>query len=89
MSLARSLRSQVPSLRLVLNMGSGSLKAQLRRANRAQAGLALIMGEAELGQRRVTVKFLQQERDQQMLDLGDLAEFLHSQVAELEGTAGV
>lgn len=88
MSLARGLRSQVPSLRLVLNMGSGSMKAQLRRANRAGAGLALIMGDAEIEQRRVTVKFLQEERDQQLLDLDDLAEFLRSQVAEYKGTAG-
>ncbi len=88
MPLAQRLRSQIPGLRLVLNMASGSLKAQLRRADRARAGIALIMGDAELKQRRLTVKFLQEERDQQQLDLDDLAEFLRSRVAEPNGTTG-
>ncbi|HYW75781.1 MAG TPA: histidine--tRNA ligase [Gammaproteobacteria bacterium] len=82
MVLAQQLRSQVPSLRLVLNMGSGSLKAQLRRADKARAGVALIMGDAELEQHRVTVKFLREKRDQQALDWGDLKEFLRVRVAE-------
>lgn len=86
MAMAQRLRSQIPDLRLMLNMGSGSLKAQLRRADRAQAGIALIMGDSEFEQRRVTVKFLREERDQQSLDLDDLTGFLRARVIEQNGT---
>ncbi len=82
MALAQQLRSQVPGLRLILNMGSGSLKAQLRRADKTGAGIALIMGDAELEQRRVTVKFLHEKRDQQALDWADLAGFIRARVVE-------
>ncbi len=88
MALTQQLRSQIPALRLILNMGSGSLKAQLRRADRAQAEMALIMGESEFEQHRVTVKFLREKCDQQSLDLDDLAEFLRARVDEKNGTTG-
>lgn len=76
MALTERLRRDEPHLRLILNMGGGSLKAQLRRANRAGAGLALILGESELEQHRVTVKFLQHDAEQQSVTMADLGAFL-------------
>ena len=86
MVLAQQLRSQIPALRLILNMGSGSLKAQLRRADRARAEIVLIMGDAELEQHRVTVKFLQEKRDQQSVDRDELTGFIRARVVEENGT---
>ncbi len=88
MTLTQRLRSQIPGLRLILNMGSGSLKAQLRRADRAEAEVALIMGDSEFEQQRVTVKFLREKRDQQSLDLDELTGFLSGRVVEKNGTTG-
>ena len=48
----------MPKLRLVLNAGGGKLPAQLKRADRAGARLALILGEAETARQVVQVKSL-------------------------------
>ncbi|MGH8446351.1 MAG: ATP phosphoribosyltransferase regulatory subunit, partial [Solimonas sp.] len=56
--LAEQLREALPGLRLVLHAGGGKLAAQLKRADRSGAGLALILGDAETGDRTVQVKSL-------------------------------
>lgn len=56
--LAESLRDALPGLSLVLNAGGGKLAAQLKRADRSGAALALILGEAETARRLVQVKSL-------------------------------
>jgi len=56
--LAESLRDALPALRLVLNAGGGKLPAQLKRADKAGARLALILGEQETARQAVQVKSL-------------------------------
>jgi histidyl-tRNA synthetase len=56
--LAETLRDALPRLRLVLNAGGGKLPAQLRRADKAGARLALILGEQETARQAVQVKSL-------------------------------
>ncbi len=56
--LAETLRDQCPGLGLMLNAGGGKLAAQLKRADRSGASLALILGEAETARRVVQVKSL-------------------------------
>lgn len=54
--LAERLRDERPALRLRVNMDGGSLKAQLRRADRSGARAALILGDAEAAAGTVVVK---------------------------------
>jgi len=56
--LAERLRDALPALRLVLNAGGGKLPAQLKRADKSGARLALIFGEAETARQAVQVKSL-------------------------------
>lgn len=65
--LAERLREQLPELRLQVNCGGGSLKAQLKRADRSQAGFALILGENEMMAERITVKPLRDDSAQMEL----------------------
>jgi len=58
MRLAEALRDALPQLRLVLNAGGGKLPAQLKRADKAGARLALILGEQETARQAVQVKSL-------------------------------
>jgi histidyl-tRNA synthetase len=58
MRLAETLRDALPQLRLVLNAGGGKLPAQLKRADKAGARLALILGEQETARQAVQVKSL-------------------------------
>jgi histidyl-tRNA synthetase len=58
MRLAERLREDLPALRLMLNAGGGKLPAQLKRADKCGARLALILGEAETARQAVQVKSL-------------------------------
>ncbi|MBK7170406.1 MAG: histidine--tRNA ligase [Gammaproteobacteria bacterium] len=58
--LAERLRDQLPSLRMQLHCGGGSLKSQMKKADRSGARLALIVGETELAAAQVSVRDLRQ-----------------------------
>ena len=59
MRLAEQLRDAVPQLRLTLNAGGGKLAAQLKRADKCGARLALIVGDDEIARQSVQVKMLE------------------------------
>src|SRR5690606_8387935 len=59
--MVEKLRDDLPALRLQIHCGDGSLKSQMKRADKSGATLALIVGEDELRTQTVTVKTL---RDQ-------------------------
>ncbi len=54
------LRDALPALRLTLNAGGGKLPAQLKRADKSGAALALILGEAEAAKGVIQVKSLRE-----------------------------
>ena len=56
--LAEKLRNSLPKLRIILNCNGGNLATQLKRADKCQANLALIIGDEELQSASVTVKWL-------------------------------
>ncbi|MWJ27263.1 histidine--tRNA ligase [Halomonas sp. ZH2S] len=67
LTLAETLRSAVPGLRLQLHCGGGSFKSRMKKADKSGATLALLLGPDELASDAITLKFLRQERDQQNL----------------------
>ena len=54
--LARMLRAQFPLLRVMTHIGGGSLKSQLKKADKAGADIALIIGQMELENESVVYK---------------------------------
>jgi len=60
--LAERLRRDLPSFRLQVNVQGGSFKAQMKRADKSGAAVALILGEDELAANEITVKPLR-DRD--------------------------
>lgn len=58
--LAESLRDALPQLKLVLHCGGGKLGAQLKRADRSGARLALVLGDQEAAAATVQVKSLRE-----------------------------
>ena len=72
MLLAEQLRTTLPSLRLQLHCGGGSFKSRIKKADKSGARLALLLGEDELANDRVSLKFLREARDQQSLSRGSL-----------------
>jgi histidyl-tRNA synthetase len=80
--LAEQLRDA--GLRVELHCGGGSLKSQLKRADRSGACYALLLGESELAAAQVSVKNLRAEEPQRPVGLAEAAAFLH---ARLHGAA--
>jgi histidyl-tRNA synthetase len=74
--LAERLRDALPDLILVMDGGGGSFKSQFKRADKSGARLALVLGEDEVRNEKVTVKYLREEREQQLLTQAELIEFL-------------
>ena len=54
--LARTLRGMFPSLRVMTHIGGGSLKSQLKKADKSGARIGLIIGETELRNQQVVFK---------------------------------
>ncbi len=89
LGLAERLRDAVPGLRLAANCGGGSFKAQLKRADRSGAAVALILGEDELAAGRITLKWLREAgRGQETLDLEAAAAALRTLVEAGSRPAG-
>ena len=79
MQLAEQLRSDIAGLRLLWHCGGGSLKNQMKKADRCGAKLVLIMGEDELAQGQIQLRPLQGQGEQQSISLDQVSAY----VAEL------
>ncbi|WP_029133884.1 histidine--tRNA ligase [Sedimenticola selenatireducens] len=78
--LADRLRREVPGLRLMSHCGGGSFKSQFKKADRSGARFALVLGEDELEQGVIGVKYLREEREQERVALNSLANYLQGQI---------
>lgn len=74
--LAEQWRDQVPDIRLQCHCGGGNMKKQMKRADKSGAQIALILGEDEIAQKMVTVKYLRGQQEQQSLPLEQVADLL-------------
>jgi histidyl-tRNA synthetase len=76
LQIAEQLRDAVPQLRLQSHCGGGSLKSQMKRADRSGAAFALILGEDEVASERITLKYLRRDLPQEALALEALIALL-------------
>ncbi len=63
-SLTEKLRDQLPDMRIFNVCGGGSFKSQMKRADKSQAKIAIILGDDELDKNIVTVKYLRANKDE-------------------------
>jgi histidyl-tRNA synthetase len=63
-AVAEELRDRIPGVRVEMNLGGGSFKSQLKRADRSGAAYALILGEQEIADRRAGLKPLRSDEEQ-------------------------
>jgi len=83
MQLAEQLRDALPELNLLTNCGGGSFKSQFKKADRSEAQLALILGEDEVAQQTISIKFLREEKGQATIDQSALAGWLRDNLFTL------
>ncbi len=74
--LAESLRDALPHLRLLTHCGGGNFKSQFKRADKSGALVALVLGEEEMAQHQVTLKYLRQEHPQLRVGLAEVVDYL-------------
>jgi histidyl-tRNA synthetase len=77
--LAEELRNQAPSKQVIAHLSGGSLKNQLKAADKIGARYAVIIGEAELNAQQAIVKQLH-SGDQRTIDFAELGGFFHASV---------
>ncbi len=82
MGLAERLRDALPTTRIVYNCGGGSFKSQFRKADKSGARLALILGESEVADGVVGIKWLRETREQMTCALADAATQVQQALAE-------
>ena len=63
LALTEQLRNDIVDVRILNICGGGSFKSQMKRADKSQAEIALILGDDELDNDVVTVKYLRADRD--------------------------
>lgn len=78
--LAESLRNELPELKLLTHCGGGSFKSQMKKADKSGAALALILGEAEIKEGQVAIKFLRDTSEQQRIDESELIDFIRTNI---------
>ncbi len=76
--LAEQLRDA--GLRVELHCGGGSLKSQLKRADRSGARYALLLGESESAAAQVSVKNLRADEPQQLVGMTEVPVFLQARL---------
>ena len=78
MRLAETLRSS--GLRVLCNCGGGSMKSQMKRADKSAARFALILGDEECAQAKVTFKNLRIGGPQELIDQSSVVEHIQKRL---------
>ena len=71
-AIAEQLRDEVTGIKVELNLGGGSFKSQLKRADKSNAAFALILGEQEIAEKRAGLKPLRSTEDQSSVAFDEL-----------------
>lgn len=74
--MAEMLRDALPNIAVQMNCGGGSFKSQFKKADKAGARYALILGDDEVAQQQVTVKPLRTDAEQQTIKWVDLVAYI-------------
>ena len=72
-AIAERLRDEVAGIRVELNLGGGSFKSQLKRADKSKAEYALILGEQEVADQRAGLKPLRSAAEQSSVAFEELS----------------
>ncbi|MGB5245588.1 MAG: histidine--tRNA ligase [Woeseia sp.] len=79
-TLSEQLRDALPQARFEQNLGGGSFKSQLKRADKSGALYALILGDEEVASGQVALKPLRSDDDQVLLAMADVPATLQARL---------
>ena len=78
-ALAEHLRDALPWLKLTRHCSGGNFKKQFKRADKSGAQWALIIGEDEVANDSVTIKYLREQKEQETMLVSALVSQLEQQ----------
>jgi histidyl-tRNA synthetase len=76
MKISRDVHLALPDIVLTNDITLGSLKSQMKKANKSGADYALILGEEELKSKKITIKPLLGQGEQQLFSLEGIIQHL-------------
>ncbi len=77
-SLVESWRDQAPHLRMMVHHGGGNFKSQFKKADKSGARFALVLGDDEVANQQVGIKFLREEAEQLTLSWTQVTDWLQT-----------
>ena len=80
MVLSEKWRDEISELKLQVNCGAGSIKSQMKKADKSGANIALILGDDELDKNEITIKFLREKKEQEVVSLNSLVDYLKNNI---------
>jgi histidyl-tRNA synthetase len=83
--IAEGLREAIDGVRIDLNLGGGSFKSQLKRADKSGAEFAVILGDQEVADKRAGLKPLRTDEDQIEVNMDQLAQELSGRLRRNTG----
>ncbi len=75
--MAETIRTAYPTVEIITNTAGGSFKSQFKKADKSGARLALILGEDEIANQRVSIKDLRKEAEQVTVEQSNINQILH------------
>lgn len=75
--IAESIRNAYPALEVIVNTAGGGFKSQFKKADKSGARLALVIGEEELANQKISIKDLRNGADQITVDQSAINQFIH------------
>jgi histidyl-tRNA synthetase len=78
MQLAEQIRDQCPEIKMITHCGGGSIKSQMKKADKSGAKIALILAEDELKNQQLTVKYLREKKQQTIISFNELTKFIEN-----------
>ncbi|WP_058535018.1 histidine--tRNA ligase [Legionella saoudiensis] len=75
--IAESIRAAYPKVEVIVNTAGGSFKSQFKKADKSGARLALVLGDDELANHKVSIKDLRNGMEQITVDQTAVNQFLN------------
>ena len=79
-TIAEQMRNE--RFNVVMHCGGGSLKSQMKKADRSGARFALLLGEEEISRNAVTLKDMSGDTDQSSISIDELSGYLRKHISE-------
>ena len=79
-AVAEELRDRIAGVHIDVNLGGGSFKTQMKRADKSNANYALVLGETEIAEQRIGLKPLRSGEDQISVARNELAATLADRI---------